>query len=89
MNSQAVDATVREGQIVFKNQCQKCHPGGESGVGPPINNIHLPGFLVRARIRSRAFLLWMGRMPAFDKHEISKKEMDVLIQYLKYMRKKV
>jgi hypothetical protein len=76
-----------EGRIVFKNRCQKCHPNGESGVGPPINTIKMPGFLLRERVRSRAFLLWTGRMPSFDKHEISDKEMNSLIAYLKYMRK--
>jgi mono/diheme cytochrome c family protein len=78
---------IEEGRLVFKYQCQKCHPNGESGVGPPLNNIKLPGFLIRARVRSRAFLLWTGRMPAFNKHEISKKEMNALIAYIKYMEK--
>jgi mono/diheme cytochrome c family protein len=82
------DPKVTEGKLVFKNNCQRCHPNGEAGVGPPLNNIHLPGFLLRARIRSRAFLLWTGRMPSFKRQEISKKEMNVLVAYLKDLRKR-
>jgi cytochrome c2 len=82
------DPKLRVGREVFKANCQRCHPNGESGVGPPLNNIYLPGFLMRARVRSRAFLLWTGRMPSFKKHEISKKEMDDLIYYLKDMKTK-
>jgi mono/diheme cytochrome c family protein len=74
---------VSNGRNIYKINCQKCHPDGEAGVGPAVANIHLPGFLTRYRIRSRSFLLWTGRMPAFKKDEISKKEMDDLIAYIK------
>ena len=67
--------------------CQQCHPGGEAGVGPPINNIPLPGFTKRIRIRSKAFLLGLGRMPSFKKHEISRQEMDDLIVYMHALKK--
>jgi hypothetical protein len=52
-----------------------------------VNNVHLPGCLLRARIRSRAFLLYTGRMPAFDKDEIPPAGLDALIEYLKELRK--
>jgi mono/diheme cytochrome c family protein len=78
---------IEDGRLVFKYNCQKCHPNGEAGVGPPLNNIKLPRFIIRARVRSRAFLLWTGRMPAFKKHEISKKELSALVEYMKYMEK--
>jgi mono/diheme cytochrome c family protein len=81
------DARLAKGRAVFKANCQKCHPNGEAGAGPSLNNVHLPGFMLRARIRSRAFLLYTGRMPAFDKTEISRKEQDDLIRYLKQLRK--
>jgi mono/diheme cytochrome c family protein len=81
------DPQIAAGRLVYKFHCQKCHPNGESGVGPPLNSIHLPKFLLKARVRSRAFLLWTGRMPAFKKHEISKKELKDLVAYLKYMEK--
>src|SRR4051812_6467755 len=86
--SETSDPVLKEGRLVFKNNCQRCHPGGEAGVGPPLNAIHLPGFLLKARVRSRAFLLWTGRMPSFDKHEISKKELRSLVYFLKEMEKR-
>ena len=76
---------VSQGRVIYKMMCDKCHPGGEAGVGLPVNNASLPGFLIRYRIRHRSFLLWMGKMPAFDKSEISGKEMDQLISYIKHL----
>jgi mono/diheme cytochrome c family protein len=82
------DAALMAGRIIFKEKCQKCHPDGEGGVGPPLNSIHLPKFLIKAKVRSRAFLWYTGRMPAFDKHEISKKEMKELLVFVKALEKK-
>lgn len=79
---------ITSGRIVFKYNCQKCHPNGEAGVGPSINNINLPGFLLRKRVRSRAFLLYTGKMPAFKKDVISSKELDDLVVYLKDLHTK-
>ena len=76
---------ITEGRIIFKNKCDKCHPGGESGVGWSLNSVNLPGFITRFRVRSRGLLLWTGKMPAFDKHEISKTDMDHLVKYIKHL----
>jgi mono/diheme cytochrome c family protein len=76
-----------EGRLVFKKNCQQCHPNGESGVGPELNNVRVPKFLIKARVRSRAFLLWTGRMPQFDKHEISPKELNSLVYFIKTLQK--
>jgi mono/diheme cytochrome c family protein len=78
---------LAEGRLVFKKKCQSCHPNGESGVGPELTNVRVPGFLIKARIRSRAFLLYTGRMPQFDKHEISKKELNSLVLYIKSLQR--
>lgn len=85
--SQTEDPKIMEGRLVFKNKCQKCHPGGEAGVGPEINTIRVPKFVLKARVRSRAFLLWTGRMPQFDKHEISPKELNSLVTFIKVMQR--
>jgi mono/diheme cytochrome c family protein len=74
------------GQLVYMAQCQKCHPGGEAGAGPAINNTHLPGTALRLRVRSRAFFLGVGRMPSFKKDEISAAQLDDLVAYLKALR---
>jgi mono/diheme cytochrome c family protein len=85
--SEADDPLTKKGRLIFKNNCQRCHPNGEAGAGPPLNSIRLPGFLIKARVRSRAFLLWAGRMPAFDKHEISRSELQSLIHFMKVMER--
>lgn len=77
---------IKKGEIVFMNNCQKCHPGGEAGVGPSLNNLAIPGVTKRFRVRSKAFLFGLGRMPSFKKNEISKEEMDNLIVYMKALR---
>jgi mono/diheme cytochrome c family protein len=79
--------SVARGQLVFMKNCQKCHPGGEAGEGPSINNIPLPGFLKRFRVRDKAFLLGLGRMPSFKQNKISRNEMDDLINYLRALKK--
>ena len=86
-NITAEDQRIAAGRLIFKNNCQKCHPNGEAGEGPSLNNIHLPGVLLRYRVRSKSFVLWLGKMPSFNKSEISKKEMDGLIAYMKAVRR--
>lgn len=76
-----------KGRHLFVVHCYKCHPNGEAGKGPSINNIPLPGIALRARIRSKAFFLGVGRMPSFKQNEISKEEMDLLVGYMKELKK--
>jgi mono/diheme cytochrome c family protein len=78
---------LAEGRLVFKKNCQSCHPNGESGVGPEITNVRVPKALIKARVRSRAFLLYTGRMPEFSKKEISKKELNSLVLYIKSLQR--
>ena len=83
----AMNEQLQRGQVVFMQHCHKCHPGGEAGEGPSINNIPLPGGLLKLRVRSRAFFFGAGRMPSFKNHEISQAELADLVQYLKALRK--
>ncbi|WP_210466103.1 c-type cytochrome [Rufibacter roseolus] len=78
---------LENGRVVFMQNCQRCHPLGEAGLGPSINNIPLPGVALRFRVRSKAFFLGIGRMPSFKKHEISREQMDELVVYLKALRR--
>ena len=78
---------VKRGQVVFMENCHKCHPGGEAGAGPSINNIPATKGMLKFRVRSRAFFLGVGRMPSFKKHEISKQELNDLVRYLKVLKK--
>jgi mono/diheme cytochrome c family protein len=73
---------VAQGRTVFMTHCHQCHPGGEAGLGPAINNKPLPEFAVRTQVRHG-----FGAMPAFYENEISETELDALISYLKALRR--
>lgn len=64
------------GERVFMENCQRCHPQGEAGLGPSIH--WAPSFAKRFQVRHGA-----GAMPAFDNNHLSEKELDQLISYLK------
>lgn len=70
---------LKHGQKVFMDNCQRCHPQGEGGLGPAIN--HIPGFAKRFQIRHG-----FGVMPAFKKEHISKEELDQLMAYMKVVK---
>ncbi|MBC3542432.1 c-type cytochrome [Rufibacter sediminis] len=78
---------LENGRVVFMQHCQRCHPLGEAGLGPSLNNIPLPGAALRFRVRSKAFFLGIGRMPSFKKHEISPDQLDELVVYMKALRR--
>ncbi|OQW32655.1 MAG: cytochrome C [Nitrospira sp. SG-bin1] len=73
---------IAEGRAVFMAHCHQCHPGGEAGLGPALNNKPLPAFAVRTQIR-RGF----GAMPAFHEDEINEVELKALIAYLEALRR--
>ncbi len=70
----------QQGEKVFMEHCQRCHPHGEAGLGPAINPA--PGFGKRFQIRHG-----LGAMPAFDEKHISDKELDNVVSYLKALKK--
>lgn len=70
------------GRQVFSTHCQQCHPAGEGGLGPALNNKPLPEFLVRLQVRQG-----LGAMPAFSDEEISDNEMNDLTGYLNALRR--
>jgi mono/diheme cytochrome c family protein len=72
---------VALGERVFMRECSACHPEGEAGLAPGINNKPLPSFLIRLQIREG-----IGAMPSFTEREISDDEIDAVIEYLQYMR---
>jgi mono/diheme cytochrome c family protein len=80
-SSSRLSPAAQAGQVVFMSNCQECHPGGASGLGPAISNKPLPGFLIRYQVRHG-----LGAMPAFDEEVIDDPELDQLIAYLKELR---
>jgi len=69
---------VANGERMFMVHCEKCHPGGEGGLGPAINSNPAPGFIKRFQMRHG-----LGVMPAFKKDEISTKDLRDISRWLR------
>ena len=72
---------VALGERAFMRTCNACHPRGESGLAPGINNKPLPEFLIKFQVRHG-----MGAMPAFSERQVNPEELDAIVEYLEYMR---
>jgi mono/diheme cytochrome c family protein len=70
-----------EGMKLFMRTCNKCHPGGEKGIGPALNDKALPNFLVHWQVR-----LGGGDMPKFTDEQISKKQLEQITAFVRMMR---
>lgn len=76
------DPAVREGQIVYMAHCQKCHPVGESGLGPAINSNLAPKFIKKFQVRHG-----LGMMPAFSEEDISDQDLQNIVQYMAALKR--
>lgn len=79
----AIKMTRREysGMHLFMVHCNKCHPGGDAGVGPSLNDKAIPDFLVHFQIRQG-----FGDMPAFKEEELSKDDVKKIVLFVQQMR---
>src|SRR5687768_4405343 len=75
--------TVAEarGERLFFRECSACHPRGEAGLGPALNDKPLPGFAIRTQIRKG-----VGAMPAFSERALDDREVDAIVAYVKDLR---
>ncbi|HYE53281.1 MAG TPA: cytochrome c [Chitinophagaceae bacterium] len=69
---------IANGERLYMMHCQKCHPGGEAGLGPAVNSNPAPQFVKRFQMRHG-----LGVMPSFKKGEISKKDLKDISKYLR------
>lgn len=69
------------GEEVFMHRCNQCHPRGEAGLGPALNNKPLPGFMIKFQVRHG-----FGAMPAFSEKELSDFDLNNVVAYLKTLR---
>lgn len=69
---------IANGEKVYMAHCHKCHPAGESGLGPSLNSNPAPQFIKRFQMRHG-----LGVMPGFKKDEISKSDLHDISKYLK------
>jgi mono/diheme cytochrome c family protein len=72
----------REGQRVFMRECNYCHPMGDGGLGPGLNNKPVPKAAVQLQIRKG-----MGAMPSFSESELSDGDIEALFAYMLVMRR--
>jgi len=79
------DPAVQHGKIVFDRKCNSCHPGGEGGLGPGINDKPLPVFAMKLQVRTGLVGFWA--MPSFNEHQIPSEDLDDLMAYLKALRR--
>jgi mono/diheme cytochrome c family protein len=82
LHAAAEQPALRHGKTVFYDHCHKCHPGGEAGLGPAINDKPLPSFLVRFQVRNG-----LGAMPSFDDARLPDGDLDALLEYLSALRR--
>lgn len=74
--------SLRTGQTAFMMHCHQCHPGGDAGLGPALNNKPLPGFMIRMQIRNG-----LGAMPSFPEKKMDDATVDAVIEYVRALRK--
>jgi mono/diheme cytochrome c family protein len=72
----------RRGEALFDKHCNKCHTGGESGLGPGFNDKPLPVAAMKLQTR-----VGVGAMPGFPEREISDQELDDILTYVKALRR--
>lgn len=73
---------VAHGEKLFMQHCYSCHPGGEGGLGPSLNDKPLPAFLVKTQARCG-----FGVMPSFTRGELTAKDLDDLTSYMIALRR--
>ncbi|HBG05291.1 MAG: cytochrome C [Geobacteraceae bacterium GWC2_58_44] len=70
------------GEKAYMHYCDKCHPGGDTGLGFAIKNKPLPEFLVELQVR-----VGLGAMPAFSDELLPDDQLDDITEYIKLLRK--
>lgn len=78
----ALSPEGRRGESLFMAHCHQCHPKGESGLGPSINDKPLPEFLIRFQVRHG-----LGAMPSFGPDRLSDAEVADVVRYLRELRR--
>lgn len=76
------DPELERGAVAFMASCHRCHPGGEAGLGPALNDKPLPRFLIRLQVRQG-----LGAMPSFSERQIGDGPLDDLVAYLVELRR--
>ena len=76
------NAQIALGEQVFDRECSQCHPGGEGGLGPALNNKPAPQWAIRFQVRHG-----LGAMPRFSEREISDEQLSAVTTYMVWLRR--
>ncbi len=76
------EEALKNGEKQYMTYCQKCHPIGESGLGPALNINPAPKFAKRFQVRHG-----LGVMPSFSKEVISDDDLDDILAYISVLKK--
>ena len=76
----SASASVERGQAVFQANCNGCHPGGASGVGPDIRGKSQE--VVKEKVRKGG-----GSMPPFSSSQISDEQLNDLAAYVNSLKR--
>jgi mono/diheme cytochrome c family protein len=74
-------AAERRGERLFFRHCSRCHPGGEAGLGPALNDKPLPEGAVETQIRAG-----VGSMPAFPDRVLDDEQVSAIADYVTELR---
>jgi mono/diheme cytochrome c family protein len=69
------------GHVVFDRHCDRCHQGGEGGLGPSLNDKWVPTAAIRFQVRKG-----LGAMPSFPPCKLSDEDLDAVVCYLLTLR---
>lgn len=72
----------RRGRKPFLEHCYACHPDGNAGLGPALNDKPLPAFAIRFQVRNG-----LGAMPSFSDKKIENATLDAIVAYVKALRR--
>jgi mono/diheme cytochrome c family protein len=78
----AASVEQQAGRRVFLDKCDYCHPGGEGGLGPALNNKPLPRTAIKVQVRQG-----LGAMPDFSDQELPGADLERLADYVIALRR--
>ena len=76
------EAEHRQGRRLFMESCNHCHPGGDAGLGPALNNKPAPAAAIKLQVRKG-----LGAMPGFSEQLLPDTALDQLADYVVALRK--
>lgn len=77
----ALTDPLARGRVAFQFHCDRCHPGGEAGLGPALIDKPLPGWLMKIQVRQG-----LGAMPSIPEEELGDAALDDVVAWIKAVR---